>query len=139
MDLKRTFFIKKEYISLVSNYFTEEQYTEYIRAVVDYSVFGKCEIKSPEVYAVFLYVKYDIDKEKRVIKTNQENANTPTKHGRNAKCPVDELIAAIKTEHLISFEALEKRFGCVKRTIERSLDKIEPLSLQKELKDMLKF
>ncbi len=138
IDLDRTFFIKKEYISLVTNYFTEEQYTEYIRAVVDYSVFGECEIKSPEVYAAFMYVKYDIDKEKRIIKSNQDNAHTQKKHGRKRKCPPDSLISAIKNEHLTSFEELEKYFDCDKRTIERSLADIEQSSLREELKQILK-
>lgn len=131
IDLDRTFFIKKEYISLVSNYFTEEQYSEYIRAVVDYSVFGKCEIKSPEVYAVFMYVKYDIDKEKRTIKNNQ-------KKGRKPKFTVNELIWAIEQEHITSVDELANYFHSDRVTVNRRLKEVKPLSKQTELRKILK-
>lgn len=135
MNLDSKFFLKKSYVSLPVQYLTEEQYDEYIRALVNYCLYKKCRITSPVVYAVFMFAKYDIDRERYIILRNQDNSK---KAGREKTFTAVELVDAIKNKKLTSYKDLQNYFGVCKATISRRIKDIKDESIQKQLFDILK-
>lgn len=119
IDLNEKFFLKKSYFNLFLEYFTEEQYVEYIRAVINYSLYKECVIKTPEVYVAFMFTKHDIDKETRFIMRNQENAKS--KNGRRKSVTTVEVIKAIQNANITTYKGLQKHFNVSRETIRRRI------------------
>ena len=130
-DLNEKFFLKKKYFNLFLEYFTEEQYAEYQRAVISYILYNECVIKTPEVYEAFMFTKHDIDKENRIIMRNQENAKN--KAGRKKSVTAMELIKAIQNGNITTYEGLESHFGVCRETIKRRMQEIDDVEVRKQI------
>ncbi len=136
INLNEKIILKKRYFNLYLEHFTEEQYIEYLRAVVNYSLYGKCIIKTPVVYTAFMHTKHDIDQEKRVIQRNQEN--TKYKGGRKKSVTTLEILNTIQNNKIVTYEGLAEHFGVCKETIKRRIREIDDVDAKRQILSRLR-
>ena len=136
IDLNEKIILKKSYFSLFAEYLTEDQYNEYVRAVINYSMYKVCEIKTPAVFVAFMFTKDDIDKEHKIIERNQSNAKYNA--GRQKKLKVNNLIEAVINEKIITYSDLQEHFGVSKKTIQRRIAEIKDEEMKRNISTILK-
>lgn len=136
IDLNAKIFLKKSYFSLFVQHFTEEEYVEYVRAVIDYCLYKKCEIRTIKVYVAFMFTKRDIDRENKMIKRNQDNAKNNV--GRPKAFSVEKLVAAIHDQKLTTYKDLQNHFGVSMATINRRIKEIKDGKIKQEIISILK-
>ncbi len=135
IDLNEKIFLKKKYFNIFMEHFTEEQYLEYLRAVISYSLYGECTITTPVVYAAFMFTKNDIDRDTRILIRNQENSKY--KAGRKKSVTTLEILQAIQNGKITSYKGLKEHFGVCEETIRRRLREIDDAKTRKKVFDIL--
>jgi len=125
------FLFRPEFAEIGKEVLSEEQYKNYLVALIDLGCYFKCDEKDPYIWVCLRQVIPSMNAADRRYKLAQKNGR---RGGRKRSFTDAELIKAITDLGLSTQKELAEHFGCHVRTIAR---RIKP-SKVKEVYDMRK-